>query len=150
MPLTSLFLHFCNEEEDGIPLTIDARCVRAILLFMPRTAAILCSLVLAMLASPLQLPAASCILSNAPSDRACKRHCCANKTCCAVSKQSTTPVPQPLSKDSQINPQQLIGFVSVPLIDSIAVAASPQPLCVSAPVRAYSPPPLAANCIRLI
>jgi hypothetical protein len=44
----------------------------------------------------------------------------------------------------------VIGFVSVPLIDSIAVAASLQPACVSIPVRAHSPPPLAANCIRLI
>ena len=111
---------------------------------------VVCSVVLAMLASPLQLPAASCILSNAPGDKACKEHCCANRTCCAVSKKSATPVPQPLSKDSQINPQQIIGFVSVPLIDSIAVAASPQLLWGSAPVRAHSPSPLAATCIRLI
>ena len=117
---------------------------------MRKTAAILCAVVLAMLASPLRLPGASCILSNAPSHEACKMDCCANKTCCAVSKKSTAPVSQPLSKGGDTKPQQIIGFVSVPLIDSIAVAASPQPLSTSGPVRAHSPPPLAATCIRLI
>jgi hypothetical protein len=149
MALASLFLHFCNEEK-GIPADIRRLLGSCYLLFMRRTTAILCSVVLAMLASPLRLPAASCILSNSPSHEACKMDCCANKTCCAVSKKSTTPVSQPLSKSGEINPQQMIGFVSVLLIDSIAVAASPQPLSVSASVRAHSPPPLAATCIRLI
>jgi hypothetical protein len=103
-----------------------------------------------MLVRPLQLPAASCILSNAPSPDGCKPHCCANKTCCATSKKSTMPVSPPLAKRGDANQQQAIGFVSVPLIDSIAVAASPQPLRVNLSVRAHSPPPLAASCIRLI
>jgi len=117
---------------------------------MRRAAPILIAVVLAMAIRPLQLPAASCILSNAPSPEGCKPNCCANKSCCATSKKSTMPVSPPLAKSSEANQQQAIGFVSVPLIDSIPVAASPQPLCVSASVRAHSPPPLAATCIRLI
>ena len=117
---------------------------------MRKTAAILVAVLLAMVVTPLRLPAASCILSNAPSREACKMACCANKTCCAVSKKNTAPVSQPLYKSGDGNQQQMIGFVSVPIIDSIAVAASAQPVCASAPVRAHSPPPLAATCIRLI
>jgi hypothetical protein len=117
---------------------------------MRKTAAILFAVVLAMLVRPLQLPAAACILSNAPSHEGCKPNCCANKTCCAVSRKSTTPISQPLYKSSDVNQLQVIGFVSVSLIDSIAAAASPQTARVSFPIRAHSPPPLAATCIRLI
>lgn len=117
---------------------------------MRRTAPILFAVVLAMAVRPLQLPVASCILSNAVSQEGCKPNCCANKTCCAVSKKNTQPAAPPLYKSGDLNQQQAIAFVSVPLIDSLAVAASPQPLCVSIPVRAHSPPPLAASCIRLI
>jgi hypothetical protein len=117
---------------------------------MRKTATILFAVVLAMLVRPLQLPAASCILLNAPSAEGCKPNCCANKTCCAIPRKSTTPISPPLYKSGDVNQLQLIGFVSVPLIDSIAVAASPQPARVTIPVRAHSPPPLAATCIRLI
>jgi hypothetical protein len=117
---------------------------------MRRRAPILFAVMLAMLVRPLQLPAASCILSNAVSPEGCKPNCCANKTCCAVAKKNTQPVAPPLYKGGDVNQQQAIGFVSVPLIDSIAVAASPQPMRVNVQVRAHSPPPLAASCIRLI
>jgi hypothetical protein len=117
---------------------------------MRRTAPILFAVVLAMVVRPLQLPAASCILSNAVSPEGCKPNCCANKSCCAASKKNAQPAAPPLYKSSDVNQQVAIAFVSVPLIDSIAVAASPQPVCVSVPVRAHSPPPLATTCIRLI
>jgi hypothetical protein len=117
---------------------------------MRKRAPILFMVVLAMLARPLQLRAASCILSNAPSDKACQMDCCANKSCCAASKKSRSPVSPPLLKSSDAAQQLLIPFVSVPLIDSIAPAASPRQVCVTVPVRAHSPPPLAATCIRLI
>jgi hypothetical protein len=117
---------------------------------MRRTAPILIAVVLAMAVRPLQLPAASCILSNAPSPDGCKPNCCANKTCCAVSRKTTGPVSQPLYQSGDAKQQLVIGFVSVPVIDSIAVATSTQPTCLSARVRAHSPPPLAATCIRLI
>src|SRR5437763_9405377 len=117
---------------------------------MRRTAAILFAVVLAMLVRPLQLPAASCILSNAPDQQGCKPHCCANKSCCALSRKSATPIAPPLYKGGDVNQQQAIAFVSVPLIDSIAVATSVHPMRANFQVRAHSPPPLAATCIRLI
>jgi hypothetical protein len=117
---------------------------------MRRTGAIILAIVLAMFATALRLPAASCILSDAPSHEACKPKCCANKTCCAVSKKSTGPISPPLVKSSDAGQQLLIGFVPVSLIDSIAETAFAQPACAAILVRAHSPPPLAATCIRLI
>jgi hypothetical protein len=116
---------------------------------MRKKAAILFAVLLAMAVRPLQLPAASCILSNAPSEKVCKMNCCANKTCCATSKKDTKPVSQPLSQSGDAK-QQVFGFAAVPVIDWIAVTASAQPACPSVPVRAHSPPPLAVTCIRLI
>jgi len=117
---------------------------------MRKTGAIILALVLAMFAGALRLPAASCILSNAPSHEACKMDCCANKTCCAMSKKSTVPASQPLVQSDGANQQQALGFVAVPLNDSFAIAASAERTFVSVPSRAHSPPPLAATCIRLI
>ena len=117
---------------------------------MRRTSPILFAVLLAMLVRPLQLPAASCILSNAPSHEGCKPKCCANKTCCAVSKKSSAPVSPPLLKASDVGQQLLIGFVPVSIIDSVADTAFAQNARAYIPVRAHSPPPLAANCIRLI
>jgi hypothetical protein len=117
---------------------------------MRARAIILSTLVLAFVARPLQLPAASCILLNAPSQEGCKPNCCANKSCCAVSKKSTTPISPPLVKSSDAGQQLLIGFVPISLIDSVAGSAFVQTPCVHIPVRAHSPPPLAATCIRLI
>ena len=127
------------------------RARRSVLnLLMRRTVSVLFAVVLAMLVRPLQLPAASCILSNAVSPQGCKPKCCANKSCCAVSKKHSQPVSPPLYKSGDVNQPQAIAFVSVPLIDSIAVAASPRQVRVNLSVRTYSPPPLAATCIRLI
>jgi hypothetical protein len=116
---------------------------------MRRAAPIFLAVVLALLVRPLQLPAA-CILSNAPSHEACKPKCCANKTCCAVSKKSTGPISPPLVKSSDAGQQLLIGFVPISIIDSIADTAFAQTARAYIPVRAHSPPPLAASCIRLI
>ena len=115
-----------------------------------RKTAILFAVVLAMAVRPLQLPAASCILSNAPSPEGCKPNCCANKSCCAVSKKNTMSVSPPLYKSGDINQQPVFGFVSVPLLDSIAVTTPAQPARENISVRAYSPSPRAATCIRLI
>lgn len=117
---------------------------------MRTRAIILSTLVLAFVARPLQLPAASCILSNGPSHEACKPKCCANKTCCATSKKSTGPISPPLVKSSDSGQQLLIGFVAVSIIDSIADTAFASTARIHIPVRAHSPPPLAATCIRLI
>jgi len=117
---------------------------------MRKAAPILFAVMLAMAVKPLQLPTLSCILSNAPSVEGCKPQCCANKTCCALSRKTTGPVSQPLSQSGDAKQQLVIGFVSVPVIDSNVVAVSAQPTCLSARVRAHSPPPMAATCIRLI
>jgi hypothetical protein len=117
---------------------------------MRKTALTLIVILSAMLARPLQLPAASCILVNAPSAEGCKPKCCANKTCCAASKKSSAPVTPPLYKSSDVNQSLVIGFVSVPTFDSSVVVAASQVAWASVPVRAHSPPPLAATCIRLI
>jgi hypothetical protein len=116
---------------------------------MRRAAPIFLAVVLALLVRPLQLPA-SCILSNAPSYEACKPKCCANKTCCAVSKKHTGPISPPLLKSSDASQQLLIGFVPISTIDSVADTAFAQTASIHILVRAHSLPPLAASCIRLI
>jgi hypothetical protein len=117
---------------------------------MRKTAVILFAVVLAMLISPLRLPAASCILSNAPSQEGCASKCCANMTCCAVSPKNAGPVSQPLLQDS-VAKLQVLGLFATPLIGSqIQPFAFARMVSASAPVRAHSPPPLAATCIRLI
>ena len=116
---------------------------------MRKKAAILLVVLLAMAVRPLQLPAASCILSEAPIEKACKMDCCGSKSCCATSKDDTRPVSQPLSPSGHAK-QLVIAFVAVPLIDSIAETDFPQPAVAPIPGRGHSPPPLAASCIRLI
>src|SRR5256885_16658668 len=106
---------------------------------MRRAVPILFAVVLAMLIRPLQLPAASCILLNAPSEQRCKMHCCANKTCCANSKGSNAPASQPLHQSEVAKQQQVIGFVSVEITDAFATEFFPQTARDSIPVRAHSP-----------
>ncbi|PYI93639.1 MAG: hypothetical protein DME97_05115 [Verrucomicrobia bacterium] len=115
---------------------------------MRKTAAILFTVVLALLVMPLQLPAASCILSKAPNREACQSKCCANMICCAVSEKNNAPASHPLYK-SDVS-KQVIGFISVPVFASHVFAGVAEPVAVTAPMRAHSPPPLAATCIRLI
>ena len=117
---------------------------------MRKTGPILIVIFLAMLARPLPLPAASCILSNTLNPTGCKPRCCANKECCALSKKSTTPVAPPLTKGSDVKQQQAIGFVAVSMLDSVAPAIVVQAARKHVSGRAHSPPPLAATCIRLI
>src|SRR5260370_34344232 len=52
----------------------------------------------ALFTAPVGLAARSCILTNAPSQKACQPSCCANKTCCATSPKNTAPPAQPLAK----------------------------------------------------
>jgi hypothetical protein len=108
------------------------------------------TVVLAMLAAPLHLPAASCILSNAPSPKACKMDCCANKTCCAVSEENTGLASQPFAQ-SGVQKQQIVALVATAPASFLAQSIPLDRLAwASVPVRTHSPPPLAANCIRLI
>src|SRR3954463_12617837 len=66
---------------------------------MRKTVPILIVVLSAMLGKPLQLPAASCILSNAPDPQGCKMNCCANKGCCALSQKNKAPARHPLVQD---------------------------------------------------
>jgi hypothetical protein len=117
---------------------------------MRKTAAILFTVVVAMLVRPMQLPAASCILSNAPSQEGCKMDCCANKTCCAISKKNRGPVSQPLVQNGAAK-EQVLGLNTAPAISSHVQPFAAGPIvCGTVPVRAHSLPPLAATCIRLI
>jgi hypothetical protein len=117
---------------------------------MRKTAAILITVMVAMLARPLQLPAASCILANAPSQEACKMRCCANKTCCAVSKKNKRPSSQPLAQNAATK-HQVIGVVAALPAASFALLIQREPVApVALPVRMHALPPLAASCIRLI
>src|SRR2546428_9817073 len=97
----------------------------------------------------IRLPAAPCILSNAPSEKACAPGCCANKTCCETSHQRTGPPVQPLAKSGsdQQNIAALPPAVAVVVVNQAATDSSFFP---SAEPTAHSPPPLALICIRLI
>jgi hypothetical protein len=116
---------------------------------MRNTAAILFTVLLAMFISPLRLPAASCILSKAPSHEACQSNCCANMTCCAISHKNTGPVSQPLMQGDAAK-QQVAGLLATAPSISHQPFAVAQNVCSTVPIRAHSPPPLAATCIRLI
>jgi hypothetical protein len=117
---------------------------------MRKTTAILFTVVLAMFITPMRLPAASCILSNAPSHEACKPNCCANMTCCAVSEKNTGPASQPFAQNGPAK-QQVPGlFANAPTSSSLQLPEVLLISSVSQAARAHAPPPLAATCIRLI
>src|SRR5437773_11312116 len=52
----------------------------------------------ALFTAPGGLAGRSCILSNAPNQKACHSSCCANKTCCATSPNRTARTSQPLAQ----------------------------------------------------
>src|SRR3954452_8722267 len=79
---------------------------------MRRKVPILIVILLAMLGTPLQLPAASCILFNGPNPDGCKPHCCANKSCCALSQKNKRPAQHPLVDDSSVK-QPVFGLTTV-------------------------------------
>src|SRR6059058_5152380 len=62
--------------------------------------------------APVGLAARSCILTNAPSQKACQSSCCANKTCCATSPKNTAPQSQPLAKADSGQQAKAAGFVT--------------------------------------
>jgi hypothetical protein len=97
----------------------------------------------------MRLPAASCVFSNAPSEKACAPACCVNKTCCETSQKNTAPPVQPLAKSG--SDQQNVA--TLPATVAVAVqhqGAIESPVFSSAEWNAHSPPPLALICIRLI
>jgi hypothetical protein len=103
----------------------------------------------ALFTAPAGLAARSCILSNAPSQKACQSSCCANKTCCATSPKNTALPSQPLAKaDSS---QQLnAACFAVALPFSNCETGAEQFRFQATALSANSPPRLALLCTLLI
>jgi hypothetical protein len=105
---------------------------------------------LALFTATVRLPAAPCMVTNTPSQKACQPGCCANKACCETSHERTGPPVQPLTKSGadQQNISAIPTTVEVTLVTPVAATASH--VFSSAECIAHSPPPLALICIRLI
>ena len=106
------------------------------------------AMAVALMATPFQVSARSCIVSDTAVNKACQPACCANKTCCATSPKNTAPASQPLAKS--VSDQQNVAVSSqsaLALLSPVAIASSFFPFEDSA---AHSPPRLALTCIRLI
>lgn len=116
---------------------------------MRTKAAILLTVPLALLVTPMQMPAASCLPSKSSSREACKSDCCAKKKCCATSEEETGVASQPLLPHSG-SKQLVIGLFDARVIGSHFQPYPTGRVCRDVPVRAHAPPPLAATCIRLI
>jgi hypothetical protein len=103
----------------------------------------------ALFTGPVGLAARSCILSTAPSQKACQSNCCANKTCCATSPKNTAPLSQPLAKADSSQQLKAIGFVATLSFSSREVGAEQFRFQASPPL-ANSLPRLALLCTFLI
>jgi hypothetical protein len=103
----------------------------------------------ALFTAPVGLAARSCILSSAPSQKACQASCCANKTCCATSPKNTAPLSQPLAKADSGQQLKATGFVTALSFSSCEARAERVRLEATAP-SANSPPRLALLCTFLI
>jgi hypothetical protein len=102
-----------------------------------------------LVAAPVHLSARVCILSNAPSEKACQSDCCANKTCCATSPKNTAPASQSLAKSAS---NQTTVATSPSMVASVTLCSAQEvtPIFSSADCSAHSPPTLVLICIRLI
>jgi hypothetical protein len=116
---------------------------------MRRTAPILIVILLAMLIRPLQLPAASCIFSKGADPRGCKPHCCANKSCCALSEKNKGPAEHPLVQDNSVK-QPVFGLTAVLIFRPRTLSETAFVSLLDPSSTRHSLPPLAASCIRLI
>jgi hypothetical protein len=104
----------------------------------------------ALILAPARLPGASCVFSNAPSEKACESGCCANKACCNASpKQTGSPV-QPFLKPGADQPNIGAIHATGTVVLRIPDAANRSRAGSSEGAVAHSPPLLALICIRLI
>jgi len=96
-----------------------------------------------------RLPAAPCILTNAPAEKACTMGCCKYKSCCDTSDKRTGPPVLPLAKTSS-TPQNIASLPAI-VAPIISRDATKELFVVSSELfAAHSPAPLALICIRLI
>src|SRR5438309_7202108 len=107
------------------------------------------AMAVALMAAPFHVSARTCIVSDAPVQRACQPACCANKTCCETSPKSTSPPAHTLAKSGsdQGNIATLPSPVAVAVLNYAPGESFVFP---SADCAAHSPAPLALSCIRLI
>ncbi len=105
--------------------------------------------VIALLFGAIRLPAAPCILSNAPTEKACQSGCCAYKSCCETSHKRTGLPAQPLAKSAS-DQQNVVSLPALVGIEMLNRTATEIGFFSSAECIAHSPAPLALNCIRLI
>jgi hypothetical protein len=103
----------------------------------------------ALFTAPVGLAARSCILSNAPNQKACQSSCCVNKTCCATSPKNTAPQSQPLAKSDSSQQLKATGFFTALSFSSCEAGAKQFRFQAGAP-SANSPPRLALLCTFLI
>jgi len=103
----------------------------------------------ALFTAPVGLAARSCILTNAPSQKACQPSCCANKTCCATSPKNTAPQSQPLAKADFSQQLKATGFVAALSFSTCEAGAEQFRFQAAAPLS-NSPPRLALFCTLLI
>jgi hypothetical protein len=104
----------------------------------------------ALVGAPMGSIARSCILVNAPSQKACEPGCCANKTCCATSPKNTAPAPQPLAKADSGQQLSATCFAPVALPYPNCEAGTQQFRFRVTALSAHSPPQLALLCTFLI
>lgn len=117
------------------------------MMFGKNSAAVM--LVVALVIGAVRLPAAPCILSNAPTEKACAMDCCKNKSCCETSHQRTGLPVQPLAKAGSSH-QNVVALASTVPVAVFNYVAERPVIFSSAECNAHSPPPLALLCIRLI
>jgi len=103
----------------------------------------------ALFMAPVGLAARSCILTNAPSQKACQPSCCANKTCCATSPKNTSPPSQPVAKADSDQQLSATCFAAALPLSSREVGPEQFRFQAAAPL-ANSPPRLALLCTFLI
>jgi hypothetical protein len=103
----------------------------------------------ALFTAPVGLAARSCILTNAPSQKACQSSCCANKTCCATSPKNTAAPSEPLAKADSGQQLSATCFAAALPFSSCEAGAEQFRFQAAAPL-ANSPPRLALLCTLLI
>jgi hypothetical protein len=104
----------------------------------------------ALFMAPVGFAARSCILTNAPSQKACQPSCCANKTCCATSPKNTAPPSQPLAKADSSQQLSATFVATAALPFSSCEAGTEQFRLHLTSLSAHSPPQLALLCTFLI
>ena len=102
-----------------------------------------------LLLGTIRLPAAPCILTNAPAEKACTMGCCVYKSCCETSQHRTGLPKQPLTKSSS-NQQNIAALPAIVMAPLSIDTATNLFVFSGAVCSAHSPPPLALICIRLI